>query len=144
MSRKHISITDKQVLSELRLRRLRLKVELERVDLAIKAFENIKEIDPLDAVIYEVEEMETSEEIAVSILMYNPRMSTEKKILYVLERLGRPANVQDITEYLVRVDGHIKNVAALFNNVTYVASRMYKSGKIDADKEGRKNLYYLR
>lgn len=148
MYKKPKDITDAQVLAQLKVRRLRLKAELERVEMAIRAFEDIKDIDPLDMAIYEAEDLESpstiQEDLAVSILMYNPKMSAEKKILYVLGRIGKPSTAQEITEYLVKVDGHIKHVELVFNNITYVASRMYKSGKLLANRVGKKNLYYLR
>jgi hypothetical protein len=145
MSKKHKDINDAQVLALLRVRKMRLKLEMDRVDMAIKAFENIKEIDPLDAAIYEVEEQEgplITDELAESILMYNPKLTTEKKIEYALRHLIS-AEASQIAEFLIRVDGHIKGVYAFNNNITYTASRMYKLGKIGANKVGKRNVYFL-
>ncbi|MES2428609.1 MAG: hypothetical protein V4560_16625 [Bacteroidota bacterium] len=140
-------ITDAQVLAQLRTRKLRLQLELERVNIAIRAFENIKDIDPLDAIVFELEDplsdnFGVDDTLAKSILMYNPKMSMEKKILYVLEEIGN-GDAHAITEYLLKVDGHIKDTVKLFNSVTYSASRMYKTGKLNVSKEGKKNVYKL-
>jgi len=139
-------ITDTQVLKQLRTRRVRLQMELERVNLAIKAFEDIKDIDPLDAVLYDLDEEDLNVakevDLAEAILMYNPKMTAEKKIEYALRQL-KTAEANEIAEYLLKVDGHIKDATKFFNNITYVASRMYKIGKLGADKAGKKNRYKL-
>lgn len=146
MSNKLKDISDTQVLAQLRSRKLRLQLELERVDIAIRAFENIKDIDPLDAAIYELDEAESvisvQDELATAILLYNPKMTAEKKIEYALKQIGT-GNTHEITEYLLRVDGHVTDVTRLFNNVTFVASRMYRAGRLGVDKVGNKNRYKL-
>jgi hypothetical protein len=139
-------ISDAQVLKELRLRKVRLKMELDRVEIAIKAFENIKDVDPLDVAIYELDDVgnynDIKDDLTKSILLYNPKMTAEKKILYALNHIEK-GDASDITEYILKVDGHIKNTDKLFNNITYVASKMYCNGKLDAERVGKKNKYLL-
>lgn len=141
------SISDSQVLVQLRLRKLRLQLELERVDAAIRAFENIKDIDPLDAVLYsdeiEIDTTPIQDEMARAILLYNPKMTAEKKIEFALKAI-ESGDTHDITEYILRVDGHIKDTTRLFNNITFVASRMLNSGKLVAEKFGKRNVFKLK
>ncbi len=135
---------DKQILTQLKVKRVRLLVELERVEIAIKAFENIRDIDPLDALPYLMDEVEQDmDELAVATLMYNPKMTAEKKILFVLGKIKR-GTALDITEYLLRVDKDIKDGKALYERITYVSSRMFKFDKLAVSKDGKKNVYYLK
>jgi len=141
---KQKNITDAQVLAQLKSRKVRLQIELERVNIAIKAFERVKEIDPLDAIVYEIDELQDStgiqNDLAVAILMYNPAMTAEKKILYALDNI-KSGTAEDISDYIIRVDGHIKNTNKVYNRITYVASRMYKAGRLEVEKQGNKNIY---
>jgi hypothetical protein len=138
-----MKLTDAQVLTQLRSRRIRLKLELERVDIAIKAFESITDIDPLEALPYMVEDIVVDDDLLMSHLMYNPTMSVEKKIQYVLEKIGE-GDANAITTYLLRIDPHIKSTERMYERITYVASRMYKLGKIEAVRTGKKNIYKLK
>jgi hypothetical protein len=61
----------------------------------------------------------------------------------VLSKLGE-GDVADIAEYIIRIDGHIKDEQRVYKRVTYVASRMFKTGVIDAVKSGKKNYYKLK
>jgi hypothetical protein len=146
MNEQVIEITDAQVLAQLKMRRVRLKIELERVELGIKAFEDVKEVEELDALPYIVEsdEIIDDEQLGIAKLMYNPRMSREKKILYVLSKIGQ-GDVHAIASYLIRIDSntHPSDTRQVYDRVTWVASRMYKLGKIDAFKDGKKNVYKL-
>jgi hypothetical protein len=135
-------MTDAEVLAQLKLRRIRLRIELDRVDKAILAFETIDHIEPLDILAYSVEDMEVTEEFATDILMYNPAWSVQRKIEYALVKLGK-ADARSLTEYLVRVDGHIKDSNMFHNRITYEASRLYKLNRIKAERQGKKNYYSL-
>lgn len=142
-----MELTDAQVLAQLKMRRVRLKIELERVELAIKAFEDVKEVEELDALPYLIEYEELpidTDEINVAKLMYNPRMSREKKVLYVLSKIGQ-GDVAAISNYLMRIDNttHPKAADKIFERITWVASRMYKAKKIGAIKQGKRNIYKL-
>lgn len=147
MANKHKDISDAQVLGQLRTRKLRLQLELERVIIAIKAFENIQDIDPLDAALYSdeivIDTAPLQDDIARSILMYNPKMTAEKKIEFTLRNI-ESGDTHDITEYILRVDGHIKDVTRLFNNITFVCSRMLNSGRLLAEKHGKRNVFRLK
>lgn len=138
-------MTDAQVLEQLKLRKIRLKIELERVELAIRAFEKIKTIDPLDFAAYSADDLElqVDEDLSASILMYNPSLSVEKKIHYALSQIGR-GTAKEITAYLIRVDGHIKNAKEFHERITYLTSRLYRLGNINAEKDGKRNIYYLK
>jgi len=137
-------LTDAQVLAQLKVRRVKLKMELERVEIAIKAFENIdmEQVNMLDALPYMVEDITIDDDFANAVLMYNPNDTAERKILYVLDKIGS-GTASDIVAYLFRVDGHIKDTERIYKRVTYVASRMFKSGKITAEQISRKNHYKL-
>ncbi|MDB5117799.1 MAG: hypothetical protein JWQ79_3291 [Mucilaginibacter sp.] len=135
-----MELTDAQVLEQLKYRKLRLQLEMENVDRAIKAFTNITEIDPLDAAIYMDEEIVIDDDFGMALLSYNPKMSAQKKVLYALGRIKK-GNARDIVDYIIRVDGHIKDTRKLSDRITWIASRMYKQGAIDAERIGRKNVY---
>lgn len=139
-----MELTDAQVLAQLKMRRVQLKIQLERVEIAIKAFEKVGEIEYLDALPYLIDgEIEIDEELSKAMLMYNPKASVNKKIVYILSKIGE-GDANDIAEYLLRIDGHIKNIDRVYNRITYVASRMYRTGVIDAVKRGKKNVYKLK
>jgi hypothetical protein len=146
MASTYKDVTDAQVLTQLKRRKVKLQLELERVEIAIRAFETNITIDLLDAAVYEVEEQTDTtiiqDDLAMSILMYNPRLTAEKKIEYALSKIGS-ADADQISSYLVRIDGHVKNADRFYNNITYVASRMYKAGKLSAEKVGKRNVYRL-
>ncbi|QTE46019.1 hypothetical protein J3L21_11890 [Mucilaginibacter rubeus] len=132
-----MDLTDEQVLAQLKVRRVKLKMELDRVEVAIKAFENIGEINILDAMPYMMEDLEVDEDLLISTLMYNPKMTAEKKVIFTLSKIGK-GDASDITEYILRIDGHIKDTKRAFERITYVCSRMFKSGKITAERVGKR------
>jgi hypothetical protein len=135
---------DAQVLTQLRVKKARLMVELERVNIAIKAFENIRDIDPLDALPYLMDEVvDDVDELAIATLMYNPKSTIEKKIQFVLSKITR-GDARDITEYITKIDKSVEDVKALYDRVTYVSSRLYRLGKLSAQREGKKNVYWLK
>jgi hypothetical protein len=138
-----MKLTDAQVLAQLKSRRIVLKMEIERVEIAITAFEKVTDIDPLDALPFMFEEIEVNDDLVASSLLYNPTNSMEKKVLYILEKIGR-GDANEITKYLLRIDPHIKNTERIFDRVTYVASRMYRLGNLDAEKVGKRNFYKLK
>jgi len=78
----------------------------------------------------------------LSKLTYNPRHSAQKKILFVLSRLAQ-ADAMEISQYLMRIDPLLKSLDRVYNRTTHVASRLYKAGKIGADRVGNKNVYKL-
>lgn len=131
---------DAQVLAQLYRRKAKLSIELERVNVAIQAFEEIDEnsLEELDVAPYMIEA--NKDEMAIATLMYNPKWTIEKKIIYVLSKINK-GTVKQIVEYLIQIDRDEKDPQQLFENVTFKASRMYKAGKIDAEKEGKRNIY---
>lgn len=78
-----MDITDVQVLRQLKMRKIKLKMELDRVEIAIRAFTDLdeKKIEMLEAAPYMLDEIYTADddEIAQAILMYNPKDSYQKK-----------------------------------------------------------------
>jgi hypothetical protein len=140
-----MNMTDAQVLEQLKLRKIRLKIELERVELAIRAFEKIKTIDPLDYAAYDADDMEleADEDLSIGILLYNPGLSVEKKIYYALGQIGK-GTAKEITAYLIRVDGHIKNAKEFHERITYLTSRLFRLNQLDADRDGKRNVYRLK
>jgi len=139
-----MELSDAQVLAQLKIRRVKLKMELDRVEVAIKAFERIdmEAINMLDALPYMVEDITIDDDFANALLMYNPKDTMEKKIIYVLGKIGS-GTASDIAEYLLRIDGHIKDTQRVYSRITYVASRMFRLGKITAEQISRKNHYKL-
>ena len=83
-----------------------------------------------------------SDDLAKAILLYNPKFTTEKKILFALNHLGS-GDVNTLTEYLIRVDGHVKDAIKFGNGITYTASRLHRAGKLMAEKKGKRNVYKL-
>ena len=137
-----MEITDEQVLAQLKVRRVRLKMELERVNIAIKAFDNIGVINMLDALPHMTEDLDIDEDLLVNTLMYNSRMTAEKKVMFVLSKIGA-GDAGDIADYLMRIDAYIKNPIPIYHRITHVASKMFKAGKIMAERRGKKNVYTL-
>jgi hypothetical protein len=137
-----MNITDAQVITQLKTRRIKLKLELERVEIAIRAFESIEEIDPFEAIPHLMDDIMVDDDLVMSSLMYNPTMSADKKVLYVLAKIDS-GDANAITTYLLRIDPHIKNTERIYERITYVASRMYRLGKITAEKVGKRNVYKL-
>jgi hypothetical protein len=139
-----MELTDAQVLAQLKMRKVKLSLELERVNIAIKAFEEVKEIDPLDAAPYLFDEVTPADdELAIATLMYNPHSSFEKKVQYVLAKIGK-GTAHDITQYLLRIDKGVKDERRLYSRITYVASRLFNQKIISAEVVGRKNVYALK
>jgi hypothetical protein len=138
-----MALTDAQVLTQLKARRIRLKLELERVEIAIKAFEQIDIIDPLEVMPYMVDDIVVDDDLLMSTLLYNPTMSDEKKVLYVLSKIIE-GDANAIATYLLRIDPHIKSAERTYERITYVASRLYRLGKLDAIRMGKKNIYKLK
>jgi hypothetical protein len=139
-----MGLSDAQVLAQLKVRRVKLKMELDRIEVAIKAFENIdvEAINMLDALPYMVEDIQVDDEFAEALLMYNPKDTIEKKIIYILGKI-KSGSASDIAEYLLRIDGHIKDTSRVYSRITYVASRMFRTGKITAERTRKKNIYRL-
>ena len=140
-------LSEAQVLAQLRLRKVKLKMELERVEIAIRAFEEVEDIDRLDALPYMLDDiklsgMDEDEELAVATLMYNSKMTAEKKILYVLGKL-KNADANEIADYILKIDRKIKDGGKLRERIVYVSSKMFRSGKIGAIKDGKRNVYRL-
>ncbi len=138
-----MELTDAQVLQQLKMRKVKLSLELERVEIAIKAFQPVTAVEPLDAAPYLFDEITPADdELAIATLMYNPHSSFEKKVQYVLSKINR-GTATDITQYLLRIDKGIKDERALHTRITYVSSRLFKQKIILADKIGKKNVYFL-
>jgi tetratricopeptide (TPR) repeat protein len=138
-----MELTDTEVLAQLKTKRVRLLLELERVDTAIKAFEEVKEIDPWDAVRFDDDITADTDELAIATLFYNPKTTVEKKIQFVLSKIGK-GDARDITQYLIRIDKNVKDEKALHTRITYVASRLFNLNIIEAEKVGKKNVYRLK
>jgi hypothetical protein len=138
---------DAQVIAQLRLRKIKLIIEMERVDLAIKAFDQIDDLEELDLLPYSMEGVVDNtcdeDEIAIATLLYKPNDTIEKKIQFVLSKLGK-GDVKAIAEYLCVIDKDIKDAKKLFDSITFKASRMYRVGKLSIEKYGKKNVYLLK
>jgi|GEM_PF-2499596 len=137
-----MKLTDAQVLTQLKRRRIQLKLELERVDIAIRAFEPVDEIDPLEILPHMVDDYVVDDDLLMSAMMYNPAMTFEKKIQYVLGKITE-GDANAITTYILRIDPHIKDTERLYERITYVCSRMYKLGNLNAVRKGKRNIYSL-
>jgi len=120
-------MTEKQVLTQLRLRKLKLTLELERVEIAIKAFEDI-DVTSLNE---------------FDLLAYRSDMTNEDKILWALGKL-KEATAMEISDYLIHMDATLTNRTRVINAITYSASRMFNTKKIEAKKVGTKNFYRLK
>jgi hypothetical protein len=133
-----MELTESYILSQLKVKRDRLKADLAKVEIAILAYDGLEE----DEYIMSAAE---NEDLLITKLMYNSRMSREQKVLYVLDKIGE-GDINDIANYLMEIDSstvHPTQRAKIYERLTWVASRMYKAGKIDAYKIKNKNVYRL-
>ncbi|RKR83477.1 hypothetical protein BDD43_3686 [Mucilaginibacter gracilis] len=132
-----MELTESYILSQLKVKRERLKSDLAKVEIAIEAYESAEE----DA---EGMSEAESQDLAITKLMYNARMTREQKVIYVLGKIGE-GDINDIANYLMEIDStvHPSQRAKIYERLTWVASRMYKAGKIDAYKIKNKNVYRL-
>jgi len=140
-------LTDAEVLSQLRKRKIKLTLELERVEIAIKAFEDVdvSGLSKFDLLAYDTDLDTTVDADLKSEARerYNPEMTNEQKIIWAL-RLMKEATATEIADYLIHQDEGLKNRQRVVQAITFSASRMFKMGKIDADKRGTKNFYKLK
>ena len=138
-------MTEKQVLTQLRLRKLKLTLELERVEIAIKAFEDIDvtSLNEFDLLAYD-NNIDTGEvEDFKNDVRYRSDMTNEDKILWALGKL-KEATAMEISDYLIHMDATLTNRTRVINAITYSASRMFNTKKIEAKKVGTKNFYRLK
>jgi hypothetical protein len=142
-------ISDSQVLSQLRKRRLKLTLEIERVDLAIKAFEEVQlnQNTSLELLAYD---SETDEELLnmvdndlKSLVMYHPKMKHEQKVYWALGQLKEGTAIE-IADLIMHQDTTIKHRTAIVNAMSYTCSRLKMWGKIDMVKKGKLNYYRLK
>jgi len=136
-------ITDAQVLAQLYRRKAKLSIELKKVNLAIEGLLEIdeNELEELDILPYSIEQ--SADDIAIATLLYNPKDSIEKKILYALSKIGK-GDVAKITQFLCSIDPSVKDAKVLFDSVTYRSSRMSRFGRLESEKDGKKNVYSLK
>jgi len=140
-----MEMTEKQVLTQLRLRKLKLTLELERVEIAIKAFEDIDvtSLNEFDLLAYD-NNIDTGEvEDFKNDVRYRSDMTNEDKILWALGKL-KEATAMEISDYLIHMDATLTNRTRVINAITYSASRMFNTKKIEAKKVGTKNFYRLK
>lgn len=88
-------------------------------------------------------------ELSINIPDIYPDNGTyEEKILYVLSIEEKPISAIDIGTFIVKYEDIQEEITVLkiCNNITMIASSMYKAGKIKAKKTESnklKNIYYL-
>ncbi|MFB9842687.1 hypothetical protein [Mucilaginibacter ginsenosidivorans] len=134
-------LTDAQVLTQLRLRKIKLTLELERVDIAIKAFE---EVDVSGMNKFDLMAIDTDVDTDLAAdKRYSPTMTNEQKVLWALSKMKR-ATAVEISDYLIHTDPELKNRHRVITAITYTASRMFNAGKIGGEKVGTKNWYKLK
>lgn len=73
---------------------------------------------------------------------YSPYLSWENKVLFALNNLYTGGVVNEIVDFLKGVDTDIKDEVAQAR-VRQYASQLYRSGKLDAVKLGKKFKYSL-
>lgn len=142
-------LTDAQVVTHLKKRRLKLVMELERVDLALKAFEQVelRKLNRLEilAVDYNVEEellSEVDKELE-ALMLYSPDMTHEQKVYFALSKM-QEATAVEIADFLMFQDTNMKHRRAIINAMTYMCSRLKARGKIAMRKKGHVNYYRLK
>ena len=140
-------LTDEQVLTQLRKRKIKLVLELERVEIAIKAFEDVdvSGLNKFDLLAYDTD-LNTTVDADLqkeAKERYSPDMNNEQKILWAL-RLMKEASAVEISDYIIHQDPELKNRQRVIQAITYSASRMFNAGKIGAYKRGPKNFYRLK
>jgi hypothetical protein len=142
-------LSDAQVLSQLKKRRVRLLLEVDRVTMAIKAFSNVKqeEINALESLAYdqdlEIDIIEEVENELKPMIRYDPDMSYPQKVFWALTKMNG-STAMEITDLLMHQDKELKHRTKLLGSITYAASKMFKLGKIDATKKEGVNYYRLR
>ncbi|MCW3123949.1 MAG: hypothetical protein JWQ38_3441 [Flavipsychrobacter sp.] len=77
-----------------------------------------------------------------SLQSYNPNTNWQKKILYVLNLLGKPATAKEIAQKIKELEPDSQQ--SVDKSVELTTSRMNKAGEIAAQKEGVKNYYSLK
>ncbi len=143
-----MELTEKEILSQLRLRKVKLTLELQRIELAIKAFEDvdINSLNEFDIMAVDADlhsEFPHDSDTEPKVLMYHEKMGYEDKILWTLGRL-KTATASEITGYLMRYDSKPRNKTKFNQSITFTASRMYRLGKINAERRSRVNIYSLK
>jgi hypothetical protein len=140
-----MDLTDKQVLTQLRLKKLRLTLELERVEIAIKAFEgvDVNSLNEFDLLAYDTDIDTAVADDLKSDVRYSSDMNNESKILWALSKLKEGTAIE-ISDYLMHTDSTLTHRTRVINAITYSASRMFKADKIAANKVGTKNIYSLK
>jgi len=143
-----MDVTDEAILSQLKLKRIKLTLELQRINLAIEAFEGVDinsinefELMAIDPSLHT--EMRDNIDDEPKLVMYHEKMSYEEKILWALGKL-RTATAKEITDYIIRFDGGQRNRTRLLERITHTASRMCALKKINAVKRSRINIYSLK
>lgn len=141
-------LTDTQLLTQLKKRKVRLLMEMERVDMAIRAFERAdeNELNSLDILAYNPDiDIPTEDEVNTDLKtfkQYSPNMHNEQKVFWALEKMVE-ATAMEMADFLMHQDSTLKHRTLVVRGVTYTASRMFNLGKIKARKKGNINLYRL-
>jgi DNA-binding transcriptional ArsR family regulator len=73
---------------------------------------------------------------------FSPKLKYPAKILFFLNKLG-PLTVSEIIENIEMFDNSVPH-AKLLSGITYAASMLYKDKKIEAEREGKANRYFLK
>jgi len=117
---------------------MKLTLELERVDIAIKAFE---EVDMRGMNKFDLLAMDTDVDTDLAKeKRYTSDMTNEQKVTWALSKMKR-ATAMEISDYLIHTDPELKNRHRVIQAITYTASRMFNAGKISGEKVGAKNWY---
>jgi len=142
-----MDLTNETILSQLKLKKAQLMMELNRVNLAIDAFEevDINNMNELEILAINPDlhsEFEADTDLEPKPILYHAKMSYEHKILWALGKM-QTATASEITDYLIRFDGAVRNRTRFLQGIVFTASRMFKFGKINAEKRSRVNIYSL-
>lgn len=121
-------LTDEQVLTQLRKRKIKLVLELERVEIAIKAFEDVdvSGLNKFDLLAYDTD-LNTTVDADLqkeAKERYSPDMNNEQKILWAL-RLMKEASAVEISDYIIHQDPELKNRQRVIQAITYSAAVSY-------------------
>lgn len=75
-------------------------------------------------------------------MLYDYKATLEEKVFYVLTRIGAGDTI-DIANYILILDKEIKDKQTVYKRITFITSKMYREGLIDATKLNRRNVYKL-
>lgn len=127
------------VLKELKQREKMLLEQLAKVREMIEAFGG-------DGTIEGYADIENASDFGVAPTIedkFDIYATYDEKIIWSLRNLRKPAYVKEIVEHL-RANGEVANHEALTKRVTYNASRLCRTGVLDADKRQKQYKYSIK